>query len=183
MANRETYPAYFSPIAGDVVAGAGAVASVVVGLQTYPIQPTTPLDQQFLKFTADLTQPHGGAWGPATIATSSMIQVNGSPVSDDSEVFINGLDSIDGMILPVTVNATPKNVTVSLVLVNGFPISNDEIVTVNSLSSILGVVRPITVNKAALFVPNHAILVNLFPVSDDYTMTANITRPVLINGV
>lgn len=184
MANRETYPASFSPLVGDVSAGAGAVAVVVTGLQTYPVQPTTPLDQQVLKFTADVSQPHGGSWGPATLSTSSMVQVNGSPVSDDSEVFINGLDSIDGMVLPITVNTAPQNVAVHLILVNNFPVSNDEIVTINNLSSILGVVRPITVNAPrALFIPNHAILVNLFPVSDDYTITANVTRPVLINGV
>jgi len=129
--NRETYPASFSPLVGDVSAGAGATSIAVTGIQTYPVSPTTPLDQQVLKFTADITQPHGGSWGPATLATSGMVNVNGTVVSGDPEVFINNLDSIDGMVLPITVNSKATSVANHAILLNLFPLSDDYIVTVN----------------------------------------------------
>lgn len=83
MANRETYPAALSPLQGDVSAGAGARVVTVTGLQTIPISATAPLDQQLLRYDLLTNQ-----WLPS-LDTNSAIYVDGVPVSDDYDVFVD----------------------------------------------------------------------------------------------
>lgn len=83
MSNRETYPASQSPLAGDISGAAGQTLVTVVGIQTVPVDPTLPTDQQKLVYEAST-----GMWTPATDANES-IQVNGIPISDDYDIGVN----------------------------------------------------------------------------------------------
>lgn len=95
--NRETYPASQSPLQGDISGPAGAQSVRVVGIQSIPVDPTTPTDQEFLKYDATL-----GEWSPELpgnvsitfgtfLSTSGEIISRGVWVSDDYDFSCNGI--------------------------------------------------------------------------------------------
>lgn len=107
MANRETFPAAQSPLTGDLDGGAGDTTVTVVGLQTIPIDPTPPTDEETLVFDAQLGLQ--GQWTPRLDANISVtigefltaggeIISRGRKLSDDYDFLVNcvGLDVLVG---------------------------------------------------------------------------------------
>lgn len=81
MANREVFPGSMSPIAGDVLAAAGAQSTTVVGIQGIPVQSGTPSSGQWLQYSASVNE-----W---VQAGNLSILVNGVQVSEDYTIFVN----------------------------------------------------------------------------------------------
>lgn len=87
MANREIYPSALFPNRGDISAEAAAVSTTVVGIQTIPVSPTTPLIGQSLIAIDDGTGSGGVIWTPES--AGDWVMINGIPVSDDYEFSFN----------------------------------------------------------------------------------------------
>lgn len=105
MSNRETYPASFSPIAGDVVAGAGATQATVTGIQSQPVDPTVPTPQQILVYGSDgVWHPEdpivSGTDAPGTPSTKNPVQVAGI---DDSQLVREFLTDSQGSLRSISV--------------------------------------------------------------------------------
>jgi hypothetical protein len=83
MSNRETYPASQSPLAGDISGKAGQTLVTVVGIQTIPVSPTPPSDQQGLIFRGDEDE-----YVPTQIFA---LAIEGRGVSMDKQIYINGV--------------------------------------------------------------------------------------------
>lgn len=97
MANTfQIYPPVSSSVTltGDVTT-AGDVARVV-GIQTVPVDSTTPTDEQVLEFNAGT-----GKWTPTT---QGKILVNGLPVSADALILVDAAFAIAADDLNVLVN-------------------------------------------------------------------------------
>jgi hypothetical protein len=107
MANRETFPAAQSPLTGDISGAAGATNVTVVGLQTIPLAPTPPTDEETIVFDAQLGLQ--GEWTPRLDANISVtigefltdsgeIISRGRKLSDDYDFLVNrvGLDVLVG---------------------------------------------------------------------------------------
>jgi len=104
MANRETFPASQSPLTGDLSGAAGATNVTVVGLQTIPIDPTPPTDEERLVCDVELNE-----WSPQLDANISItlgefltaggeIISRGQKLSDDYDFLVNcvGLEVLVG---------------------------------------------------------------------------------------
>jgi hypothetical protein len=107
MANQQLFPQTTYPLTGDIQSTPGAAKITVTGIQTIPVSPTTPTDQQVLVFQQSLLK-----YVPSSVFTNKSVQVNGAPVSDDYDFFVNFYDT------RIQVNSTnPPNG--KFVLVNG----------------------------------------------------------------
>lgn len=104
MANRETYPASQSPLQGDISGPAGATLVRVVGIQTIPVSPATPTDQDTFRYSFADNQWEPDADGNASITigtyvvTSGQVTSKGDNLSDDYDFLVNnvGLDVLVG---------------------------------------------------------------------------------------
>ena len=92
--NRETYPASFSPIVGDVIVNPGERQATVAAIQHVPVSDATPNDHDLLEFNATT-----GEWEPGAGASTAFIYINGVAVSDDPTIYINAgnLTEINGV--------------------------------------------------------------------------------------
>lgn len=81
--NRQNFPSSLFPLRGDLSAEAGDVKVTVVGLQTIPIDSTTPVDGNTL-IVID------GVWIPVT--PNSTVYVDTLPISSDWTFYVNGVD-------------------------------------------------------------------------------------------
>ena len=103
MANRETYPASQSPLLGDLSGPAGATTVTVVGIQTQPVAPTIPTDQDALRYNADVPQWEPRADGNASVTFGEFLTAGGSTISkgetisDDYDFLVDNVP-IDGLI-------------------------------------------------------------------------------------
>lgn len=103
MANRETYPASQSPLQGDVSGPAGASTVTVVGIQTVPVSPATPTDQDLMRYnnTDGKWEPTAEGNASITIGTFALaggvVVEKGLPISDDREFSVNNV-AIDGLV-------------------------------------------------------------------------------------
>jgi hypothetical protein len=82
MANRQVYPSSLFPLRGDISAEAGAVAVVVIGLQTIPVESGVPSGPDALVYNPSL-----GQW--TQVLLDGSLLVNGVPVSDDYVFTVN----------------------------------------------------------------------------------------------
>lgn len=89
MSNRETFPAAQSPLQGDVSGAAGATTVTVTGIQTIPVSPTPPDDQQVLVYQAPTNR-----WEPRSVFG---LEIEGHGTSPDKLIYINGVP--DGSLL------------------------------------------------------------------------------------
>lgn len=80
MANRETYPASLFPMEGDLFSSPGQVKVTVIGIQSEPVDPATPVNAQGLIF-------NGTEYAISYI--NSQLQIEGSAVSDDYTIAVN----------------------------------------------------------------------------------------------
>jgi len=103
MANRETYPASQSPLQGDIDGPAGATTVKVVGIQTQPVSPAVPVDQDTLRYDASVPQ-----WAPKADGNSSVtlgtfataggqVVSKGVTISDDYDFLVDNV-SLDGIV-------------------------------------------------------------------------------------
>jgi hypothetical protein len=107
MPNQQLFPQSTYPLTGDIQSTPGAPKVTVTGIQTIPVSGTTPTDQQVLIFQQALSQ-----YVPGSMFTNKSVQVNGAPVSDDYDFYVNFYDT------RIQVNSTnPPNG--KPVLVNG----------------------------------------------------------------
>ncbi len=83
MANRETYPASQSPLAGDIDGSAGETRVTVTGWQGVPIDAGPPVDQNIYRYNFN-----DNRW--ELKLDTACIFVNGDPASPDYVVFVNG---------------------------------------------------------------------------------------------
>lgn len=90
MANRQNFPSSLFPLRGDLSAEAGDVKVTVVGLQTIPIDSTTPTG------SPTLVCINGVLWTPTPINES--VLADGVPISGDYAFLVNnvGLEVLVG---------------------------------------------------------------------------------------
>jgi hypothetical protein len=87
MPNQQLWPQTTYPLVGDLQSTPGQQNVTVVGIQTVPVVPTTPLDQQSLIFQGTLT-----AYAPTYSPFNRSIQVNNVAMSDDYEFSVKFVD-------------------------------------------------------------------------------------------
>lgn len=103
MANRETFPPSASPLQGDISGPAGSTLVTVVGIQTQPVDPKTPTDQDSLRYDASVPEWTPKADGNAsftlgTFATAGGVIISkGETISDDYDVLADNV-SFDGLV-------------------------------------------------------------------------------------
>jgi hypothetical protein len=87
MPTQQLFPQTVYPIIGDVQSTPGAAKITVTGIQTIPVSPTTPTDQQVLVFQQSLLQ-----YVPRYSPFNRSIQVNNIAMSDDYEFSVKFVD-------------------------------------------------------------------------------------------
>ncbi|SRR6266478_1511925 len=97
MANRESYPANQSPLQGDIDGSAGEQLVTVTGIQTIPVDPTTPQPQQLLVMGSD------GVWHPEDPVVSGTDAI-GTP-STKNPVQVAGVDE-GGLVREIRTDTT-----------------------------------------------------------------------------
>lgn len=120
MANRETYPAAQSPLQGDVSGPAGATTVTVVGIQTQPVSPAVPVDQDTFRYNAAVPQWEPKADGNASVTIGTFVQTGGQIVSKGVNISDDYAFLVNNVGLDVLVNWALG--FASQVFVNGSPI-------------------------------------------------------------
>lgn len=128
--NREIFPGGVYPLQGDVQSQAGASKVTVTGIQNVPVASTPPATGQVLIAGT-------GGYAPGTLPANQNVQVNGTGVSDDFEVGVNGVSDVQRLVFAINVNNPVKSVPNASIQLNGFPISDDYQVTVNASKPVL----------------------------------------------
>ena len=85
--NSQVFPQSTYPLTGDLASSPGNPNITVDGIQTIPVSPTLPLDQQTLVFQNILTE-----YVPSFSPLNRSLRVNGVGVSDDYGVFVAEVD-------------------------------------------------------------------------------------------
>lgn len=130
--NREIFPGGVYPLQGDVTSQAGSDQVTVVGIQNVPVASTPPVPGQVLIAGT-------GGYAPGTLPANQTVQVNGTGLSDDFDVAVNGISDVEELVFAIHVNSPVSPVPNVSVQVNGFPVSDDYSVSVNAA-------KPVTVN-------------------------------------
>ncbi|HZQ17097.1 MAG TPA: hypothetical protein VFA90_00130 [Terriglobales bacterium] len=125
-------------LSAQMVVGGGASIDVdpadpgvidATNLQTTPVSPTAPALGQL--FVLDAT----GTLVPMTLW--STVKLNGIPISDDYDVYVNAQSNLESRVAAFNVNRPVQPARNVSVQVNGFPVSDDYEVSVNVSKKIL----------------------------------------------
>jgi|SRR5581483_5281590 len=125
-------------LSAQMVVGGGASIDVdpadpgvidATNLQTTPVSPTAPALGQL--FVLDAT----GTLVPMTLW--STVKLNGIPISDDFDVFVNAQSNLESRVAAFNVNRSVQPARNVSVQVNNFPVSYDYEVSVNVTKKIL----------------------------------------------
>ena len=98
MANRETYPASQSPLNGDISGQAGNTTVTVTGIQTQPVSPAVPVDQDTLRYITERSRWEPTADGNSSIRLGTFVEIAGQivskgiTISDDYDFLVNNVD-------------------------------------------------------------------------------------------